>query len=333
MVILDQENETMRRDFHRYYRMRCGGVMNIRKYILIPFIFIMLIFIYIGCDSGEPGLSQLFPGPGFQKGWSWYGFPQKISREEIAELTDSSAGLFQEYGFENSAACTYFFGRKKEKAFTVMIMKMKDSLSAFGIYTRLRGVQSRVDTIGTEAFRTDSLIRFCQGAYYIELKTDRPAEDVTEAMRGVANSLEKRIGGDSAYPGIVRLLPEEGLVPGSLQYFASGMFGMELFPGGITGEYSIGSGGNAKALIAVFQSSDQAKQGLRSYLKGARVKGGRITPLSGMSWGTAVSWPEMKEFFLLERSGPVIFGVYNVHSAWRGIELFQTLKIHLSDRN
>ena len=306
--------------------MRSGGAM--KKYFLIPFAMLLCL---IACDSGQKGLSQLFPGPGFQKGWSWYGLPQKISKEKILEITDISGDLFLHYGFQQGAACTYFFGRKDQMAFTVMVMKMGNPLNAFGIYTQQRGVQSKADTIGTEAFISDSMIRFSQGSYYVELRTEHPSDDLAKAMFTVALSLEKRIDEESSYPEITKLLPEEGLVPGSIQYFPDGMFGLERFPQGITGEYSMTGGENARALIAVFASSDQARTGMRSLLNESRRSGGRVTTLSGMSWGTAVSWPKKEEFLLVEQAGHIIFGVHNVHSAWRGIELFQRLKTHLSD--
>src|SRR4030042_4975524 len=90
------------------------------------------------CDPGLKGLDQLFPGPGFEKGWSWQGVPRHFTVQNLYEYIDGEAELYYAYGFRELATLTYFWKNPEDTFFTVNVYDMGDSLNAFGIYSNYR---------------------------------------------------------------------------------------------------------------------------------------------------------------------------------------------------
>ena len=57
------------------------------------------LILLIACEVPRKGLDQIFPGAGFEKGWSWHGSPKHYFPENLYDYINGEAELYLSYGF------------------------------------------------------------------------------------------------------------------------------------------------------------------------------------------------------------------------------------------
>ncbi len=223
---------------------------------------ILILFLLFSCESPEKGLDQLFPGPGFEKGWSWEGMPKHYSPDTLYEYINGEAELYLTYGFKELAMLNYFYGDSEDSAFVVEIYEMGSAVNAFGLYSNYRRPGYQYSQIGTEAVVSNYSIRFLQGRYVVDLKAADDSDHIRQAMRMVAIKLSDRIDDPAEFPSILGFLPVEGQIEKTVSYQARDMLNQSFLPAGISAQYLI-SDEEITGFIVFFPTIEDAASGLR----------------------------------------------------------------------
>ena len=298
-----------------------------KRFFYLSFLCFVLIF---SCDNAEKGLDQLFPGPGFEKGWSWHGMPKHYSPENLIETIDGRAELCLSYGFRELAALTYFWGSVDDTSFTVNIYDMGTPLNGFGLYSNYQQQKYEYEEIGTEAVISDFELRFYQGKYVVEIKAGDDSKKVGAAIRTVARKISERIEDPAKPPEVLSLLPKEGQVGKSLRYVKKEMLSQAFLPGGLEARYSIGDE-DVTGFVVLFNSLEEAKSGfeaLREFFKESGDSFVSTYRLGEDAFGVKTS---SHDYMLIALEGTFLAGVQDLSSPKEGIELLMNIRRRLSE--
>ena len=282
-----------------------------------------LVLLASACDPGVQGLDRLFPGPGFEKGWSWHGKPRHFSVQNLYEYIDGEAELYLAYGFRELATLTYFWKHPEDTFFTVNVYDMGDSLNAFGIYSNYRYPGTPLEKIGAEALVSEFGIKFFKGPYFVDVACGDMSEKNLLAARIVAVQLAERIAASDLFPEIVSRLPSRDQVPGTARYVRSGMLNQSFLKSGIEAKYSM-TGGQATGFIAILDSPDEALQALEKLKEFYADKGSDFPYVSVPNRGFAVKTP-YQGVGLFSAQGRSIAGVMELQTPADGLPLLRDI--------
>ncbi|MBN1894165.1 hypothetical protein JW906_06705 [bacterium] len=291
--------------------------MRISKWMMLAFLPVL------ACDTGLPGLDQLFPGPGFEKGWSWHGMPRHFTVQNLYEYINGEAELYHAYGFRELATLTYFWKHPEDTFFTVNIYDMGDSLNAFGIYSNYRYPGTPVEKIGVEALVSEFGIKFFKGPYFVDVACGDMSRKNRLAAKTVAIQLADRIAASDRLPSILSRLPSESQVPGTARYVRSGMLNQSFLKSGVEAKYSL-PGGQARGFIAILDSPDEAQHALQTLKKVFADKGSDFPYASVPNQGFAVKTPHLGVGLFSVQDG-FIAGVMELERPSDGLPLLRDI--------
>ncbi len=223
--------------------------------------YLLVLMTLLSCDSAQTGLDQFFPGPGFEKGWSWEGKPRHYVPEDLYNYINGEAELYHSYGFVECATLTYFWGSPDDTSFVVDIYDMGIPINAFGLYSIYRHPGYQYEAIGAEAVVSAFGIKYYQGSYVIELKAGDSSEKTQQAMQTVARRVSERIPDPAEPPELINLLPLEDQVDKTLRYTANEMLNQAFLPAGLEATYRIGDE-EVMGFVVLFDDTEKARTGL-----------------------------------------------------------------------
>jgi hypothetical protein len=183
--------------------------------------------------AAQPG-SETVPVP-VPDGWTAPDQEYRYERDNLWEYINGAAELFLAYGFRELAVRDL---ERDDQFLTVSLYDMGRPLNAFGIYERERPRNGqRLNDLGAEA----SLQAPYQGLllkdrFYVKVDAaggDLSAEDFRSVLAEVAAALP----GDDALPVELSYLPEDGRIPGSVEYTHRDFAGLSDLGGVIHAEY------------------------------------------------------------------------------------------------
>jgi hypothetical protein len=122
----------------------------------------------------------------------------------------------------------------------VSIFDMGTPTNAFGVFSGERSSQTEQLPLGRESYRSGANFYIWKGQYYIRII----ATDTTAEMKRIGMDIGQRLtgylrdSGESVWG--LTVLPEEGLIPGSIQYFAVDAFGLDFLTDTYTAVYDRG---------------------------------------------------------------------------------------------
>ena len=154
---------------------------------------LLLFIILFACDPGEKGLDQLFPGPGFEKGWSWHGMPKHHFSENLYEIINGEAELYLTFGFKELARLTYFWGTPEDTFFTVDIYDMQKSVNASAIYNGFKHPSHQFEDIGVEIMISSYNMKFHKGPYFVNINGSDDSEKMFRGMKTVSEKIVEYI--------------------------------------------------------------------------------------------------------------------------------------------
>ncbi|MFH1943375.1 MAG: DUF6599 family protein [bacterium] len=287
------------------------------------------VVLSFSCEHPQKGLDQLFPGPGFEKGWSWHGMPKHYSAGNLYEYIDGEAELYLKYGFQEMATMTYFWGSVDDTSFIVDIYDMGTPLDAFGLYSNYRRPGYTFEKIGTEAIVSEYGLRFFQGRYVVEFKIGSDSERIRRAVRAVAERVSKKIEQPAEMPKMLSLLPEEDQVSRTLRYIARDMLNQSFLPAGLEARYQM-DGKEVKGFVVLFDGLKEAHAGLDA-LRAFYVDSGDkfvSTDLERMEgFGMKTSYHGI---VLVALEGKTIVGVEDLSSMQDGMGLLNRIRSRVS---
>ncbi len=208
-----------------------------RLTLLCPFLFALALFAAASC-GGEPStqgtetskkagseeqmVERLLPTSGEVGGWEREGEPMSFRGEGLFDHIDGGADIYFEYGFVTVVTQEY---KKEDEAVSIEIYCMDDPAAAFGIYSYNRHPTLSPVEVGSDGAIHPYGLFFWQDRYYVDIRQLGAATISSEEFVALAKAVEKKIGTKVDAPGIMKLLPEENMVPRSM-VFARGKLGI-----------------------------------------------------------------------------------------------------------
>lgn len=211
--------------------------------------FALLLFIpLIAVGRGGGDILGLFPEE-VSGNWKKDGESFLYVGDNLFEYINGGAEIYHEYGFERAAVQEYIGPRSL--SVSVEIFEMKNAPAAFGIYSfKVSPDDVKVD-LGDGGQMAGYYLNFWKGPYVVTLTG---FDDNSETRRGLlrlAEAVDAKIRAEGEKPGLVSLLPREGLKNKDVRFF-EGFLGLYnsrsffsrdefRFSRGVRGDYEDGS--------------------------------------------------------------------------------------------
>ncbi|MDR2848553.1 MAG: hypothetical protein LBV39_05550 [Bacteroidales bacterium] len=135
--------------------------------------------------------------------------------DNLYEYINGAAEMYLSYGLAGMKGCKYAADNMPEIA--VEIYEMTESRNAYGVYAQSREKDEYV--YGQGSFSYPEATLFWKDRYFIIISTLKATPESKDAIRLLAETIDKAIPANGKIPGIVGLLPVEGLTPGGTLYF------------------------------------------------------------------------------------------------------------------
>lgn len=296
-----------------------------RRYLAL--IVLSLLFSFY-CDKQDIGLDGIFPGPGFEHGWSWLGMPVHYTPDNLYEYIDGEAELYLAYDFVEMATLTYFWGDEEDTSFVVDIYDMGTPLNGFGLHSCYRQPGYRFEEIGTEAVVSDYMIRFYQGRYVVEIAWENTSKRMTDAVRTVARKVSERIEDEAVAPATLSLLLAEDRIEKTLRYISGEMLNQEFLSGGLEARYRV-NGEEAKGFIVLFESTNDAKDGFNKLKQFHEGMDRKIVYPNVSDKNTFAVETAYHGYLLVSVTGRFMAGVQDLSAPLKGLSLLSKIKKHL----
>jgi hypothetical protein len=225
--------------------------------------------------SREIAVDSLIPKD-IPEGWALMEGPQVYTKKTLFEHIDGQAELFFKYGFQKSAFAIYQNKKSPENQIELDIYDMGNVLQAFGIFSRFRD-EDRPGGIGLDSYLDDRSVFFYKGKYFVMLYA---TESNPPLLRQWSIIISSKTVDHSPPPKEIGYFPQNGLKPGSIQYFSEGLLGHQFLKRGFRGTYIGKDEDKVKAedkdrtktevkefhlFIAIFRNAQEATSALRIY--------------------------------------------------------------------
>ncbi len=177
--------------------------------------FIQLFLILSGqqMDTKEPDLSQLLPLS--ITGWEKTENDSYYNEESLFNYINGGAELYISYGFNNVISRRY--SRNGNSQIAVEIFDMGNSINAYGVFTHVREEMDESYGQGSQLY--EDAILFWKYRYYVSVVSLDGSEDAQLTIKNIAEYIDDSISETGELPGVLRVIPERGLVDESVLYF------------------------------------------------------------------------------------------------------------------
>ena len=187
-------------------------VLNLIHYLLMRLIilFIILLSVMVHAKAYE------FPGlPDSIDGWTAEETEHFNNNESLYDYINGAAELYISYGYRSAISRRYFCEGQPDVA--VEIFDMGTSENAYGVFSHTRYEEDYAFGQGSQY--VEGALFFWKNNYYVSVmaakETDRSKELVNNLGRIISDSINR----EGNLPGIIDLLPLNGLDKAGILYF------------------------------------------------------------------------------------------------------------------
>lgn len=250
------------------------------------------ILILTACQSSAPAATPLpadtlLPAGGSISGWEAPDAMLTYDRENLYNLVDGQADAFFAYGFERVAVQRY--QNADGARLNVEIWQLANSADAYGLFHS--GIAGQPVSIGVEGDSDPGRrLAFWQQRYFVSVTATEAIPD--ETLWTFAKEIAKRLPSGGEPPAIVKRLPAEGLVEGSVLFFheeisiqmeiwlgGENILGLSQATNGMVARY-VWDDQKARLLLIEYPAAGEAAQGLKA-LRGSEIKDIAASEVSG----------------------------------------------------
>jgi hypothetical protein len=147
--------------------------------------------------------------------WSAEGEPEVYAGDDLFIYINGGAEIYHEYGFVEVAVQRY---RRGNDSVSVEIYTMEGD--AFGIYSFARSSKGHGVDLGDGATAADYFMHVWSGPDLAVITAENEFEDLGEAVMEIATAVAGCLQSGGVKPGLLDLLPMEGLATGSEVHFS-----------------------------------------------------------------------------------------------------------------
>ena len=139
----------------------------------------------------------------------------RYDRSHLFDFIDGGAEVYLAYDFRQVSVVTY--RRKEAPDIAAEAYDMGAPQDAYGVLSiDLTGEKVEV---GAEARYGAGLLRFCKGRWLVRVLAQQETKEARDAVIAIGRQMAGAINEESPRPGILKLLPPDGLVPDSATFF------------------------------------------------------------------------------------------------------------------
>lgn len=300
----------------------------------IFYCFWFFLFIVLELLAAQDTLTTYLPKSGEAGSWKREGEPQHFEGDALYEYIDGGAEIYHEYGFKQVAVQDYV--THTGKSVSVEIFEMKDSVSAFGIYTFKTHKAGRKVSMGIDAQLSDYYLNFWKGNILVTLTGFDETPETRDGLLVLAKGIDSKLDLRGKKPRIVSHLPEENFVYQSVKYF-KGILGLRNshpffalniwgFEEGVKADYSEGYSVFLLRFNGCEQSISQYEHLMKSYAEHIEYKVHK-TPNEEMF--TALDNRERR--FFVSVHGASLFLVLGEVDPIQAAEIFKRIREAIGD--
>lgn len=169
-------------------------------------------------------------------GWTVSDEVEVFGPDNLFDRINGAAPLFLENNFKEMTSMEY---KKGADYITIQAYRHATPEDAFGMYSSERSSDLAFLPIGGEAQGDKTNLYFFAGNMYLKIWSNATG-DVSSELQTIGKGLAGKIDSDAAYPLLIRLFPEEGMVPYSAGYITSNFIGHEFLRTVYTARYELG---------------------------------------------------------------------------------------------
>jgi hypothetical protein len=209
--------------------------------------------------AAAAGPSVLGPSLG---DWTRSGDVQRFGPGNLWEYINGGAEQYLSFGFQDLESAKY--ARADGAAVTVDAYRMADRLHAFGIYAQESNPTRKPVTVGVEGRAGTAALEFWAASHYVKLLAD-PGKPVAPGdLAALARAVAAGLGDAGGMPAEVALVPEKGLVPGTIRFVPDDALGQAAFVSAIEAQYE-GAPRPSTLLLIPFESPTRATEASAAY--------------------------------------------------------------------
>jgi|GEM_PF-1970816 len=249
-------------------------------------------------------LTDLLPNPSEYLLWKESSPIQKAKGEDLYLLIDGGAELYLEYGFEEALMVEY--AAADNNRINIEIYRMKDSESAYGIYSLKKSRSAKRLAIGGEAARDDYYMNIWAGEYVITLTGLQQNKEIDRGLDALAERIAAKIVSPSRLPNLVKNIRPLLDHNDDLAYFKGPLgfrnrfaFPINPLPGMLTGIVSQSS--DSEFTVIVFSDSAKAETALQLIIETMRSRSD--SRILGEPIRPPIVVKHRKNRFLIDRTG------------------------------
>jgi hypothetical protein len=155
-------------------------------------------------------IRPLLPAVDQMPGWQVIDAPRVFKGDELFELIDGGADLYNEYGFSQVATCRY--GRTDSTTLQIEIYQMSRDEAAYGIYSIIQSAKGAAVDVGQAARLFDYYLVLWKGPYFVSVTASSSLDAVRGELLRTARLIAARITETGKIPALIERLPKDGLL-------------------------------------------------------------------------------------------------------------------------
>jgi len=148
-------------------------------------------------------------------GWQLQDEVSTFDRRSIFDYIDGAGEVYLSFSFRDVAV--YKFQREGFPEITAEIFDMGSAEDAYGVFSYAREFDE--PGIGQAFEYRGSILCFWQDRYYVCVTCYEQTDDTKEVLPTLAREIGRRLPDEGSRPGLIEVLPADGLVPHSERFF------------------------------------------------------------------------------------------------------------------
>jgi hypothetical protein len=195
-------------------------------------------------------------------GWARTGDVQRFGPGNLWEYINGGAEQYLSFGFQDLESARY--GRPDGATVVVDAYRMADRLHAFGIYAQESNPRRKPVKVGVEGRAGTAALEFWAASHYVKLVADPATPVAPDDLAALARAVATGLGEAGGLPAEVALLPDKGLVPGSIRFVPEDALGHAGFGSALEAQYE-GAPKPSTLLLIPFESPAGAAEASTAY--------------------------------------------------------------------
>jgi len=216
-------------------------------------------------EAAEFGDDALLAGLA-PEGWSQGGDIEHYNVATLYNKIDGRSELYMAYDVRGLSWVSFVDDTDPNNFLDLFLYDMRDATNAFGIFSVEREPGQPPVDIGRIAYRTGSNYYFWKGRYYGYINASKDSEENRKIAYGILVALMQRLPDANERVAGLDLLPEEGRIDDTIQYFKVDAMSLDFLTETFSAEYAFADA-TARVFVSERDSTDEAASIIDSFLE------------------------------------------------------------------